>query len=67
MEKKRGRPPAERDERTVRIGRVNAARATTVAKAEGKTVSEVLDEILAKPLAAKYAKALRDAEKEAEG
>ena len=67
MAKKRGRPPVERDERSVRIGRINAARAATVAKAEGKTVSEVLDEIIGKPLAARYAKALRDAEKEAQG
>lgn len=65
MAKKRGRPPVERDERSVRIGRMNAVRAATVAKAQGKAVSEILDEILTKPLAALYVKTLKEAEKEA--
>lgn len=67
MGKKRGRPPVERDEQSVRLGRRNATRAAIVAKAQGKAVSELLDDIVTKPLAAMYAKVLKDAEKDAGG
>lgn len=62
MAKSRGRPKTDRDDVTIRVSRSVAGKLKLLAGSEGKTVGEVVDELLGPPLDKAYVQLMRKLE-----
>jgi hypothetical protein len=54
MGKKMGRPPSERDDKSVKLDRVLVDKAQLVARSQGTTLAEYLSELVRSPVEKAY-------------
>ena len=64
MAKKKGRPPTDRDDVSVRIDRILNRKAKELAAHQGVSVAELLSELLRAPIEKAWGVMLRDTEAE---